>query len=48
MLVTRILVRSGELVAGEVTHLVKAQFHDNPGNIPDKIKSFMKDKLIWA
>jgi dynein heavy chain len=48
MLITRILVRSGELVGTEVMHLVKGKIHDNPGSIPDKIKSFMKDKVVWS
>jgi len=48
MLVTRILVRSGELVQAEINHLVKGKLDDNPGNIPEKIKSFMKDIAKWA
>jgi dynein heavy chain len=48
MLTTRMLVRSGELVQGEVSHLVKAKLDDNPGNIPEKIKSFMKSDVTWS
>jgi hypothetical protein len=48
MLVFRILIRSGELIDKEVSHLIGVKVHENPGNIPEKIKSFMKEKLIWS
>lgn len=48
MLVFRILIRSGELITGEVSHLISVKVHENPGNIPEKIKSFIKEPIIWA
>lgn len=48
MLVFRILIRSGELVSEEVDHLIAAKFSENPGNIPEKIKTFMKEKTVWS
>lgn len=48
MLATRMLVRSGELIQEEVSHLVKGKLDDNPGNIPEKIKSFMKNPVTWS
>ena len=48
MLCFRILERNGELVQAEVQHMVTGKFDDNPGNIPEKIKSFMKDPLTWS
>ena len=44
MLITRILIRKGELVMGEVSHLIKGKLDENPGNIPEKIKIFLKVK----
>lgn len=48
MLVFRILIRSGELVTEEVSHLIGAKYSENPGNIPEKIKTFMKEKDVWS
>ena len=48
MLCFRILERNGELVEAEVKHMISGKFDDNPGNIPEKIKSFMKDPLNWS
>jgi hypothetical protein len=48
MMVFRILIRNGELVEEEVQHLISGKFHENPGNIPDKIKTFMKEKAVWS
>jgi len=42
MLVFRILIRSGELITGEVSHLISVKVHENPGNIPEKNKIIYK------